>query len=156
SGDNVFSFQATVAALIPTGVKYIVSTITDAQSRTATAPITLTVQSSPTCTGVERWPVKTGADADAGLGDLLHPVRSTISESVSMQCPAILPQNNLIVPTETTVFVLNAMLTLYKKEDDLDYHLVLQDEAANTMITEIPSPACVGDSSPFKSAIASA
>src|SRR5262249_26519986 len=153
SGDNVFSFQATAGALISPGVKYIVSTITDAQSRAATAPITLTVL-NPTC-GEERWPVKTGTDADAGLVDLAHPVRGTISDLISIPAPAVLSDNNRIVPTETTVFVLNALLTKYKEEDDFDYHLILQDEAGNTMITEIPSPACVGASSPFRSAIAS-
>src|SRR5207253_2126032 len=31
----------------------------------------------------------------------------------------------------------------YKLEGDSDYHLVLQDTAGTTMISEIPSPSCV-------------
>ena len=45
-------------------------------------------------------------------------------------------------------------MTLYKKEGDVDYHIVLDDGAGNTLIAEIPSPACVGPSSPFAMAIA--
>src|SRR4029077_3477224 len=44
----------------------------------------------------------------------------------------------------------------YKLEDDSDYHLVIKDAAGNTMIAEIPLPACVGSSSPFLSKITSA
>src|SRR5207248_4126129 len=36
---------------------------------------------------------------------------------------------------------------------DSDYHLVLSDNAGNTMIAEIPSPSCVDPSSPFLDAI---
>ena len=63
AGDNIFSFQQTIGPFIATGVYNIVANITDAQTRSATAPITITVQ-SPTC-GVERWSVKTGGDPDA-------------------------------------------------------------------------------------------
>ena len=34
-------------------------------------------------------------------------------------------------------------MTLYKKESDVDYHIVIQDDHGNTMVTEIPSPACI-------------
>jgi len=54
-----------------------------------------------------------------------------------------------VPPTETTVFVLNAILTEYKLEDDSDYHVVLQDSGGKTKIAEIPLPACVGAGSPF-------
>ena len=155
--DDVFSFEATVGAFIPTGVKNILATITDQQGRTATAPITLTVQ-SPTC-GVERWSVKTGTDPDALLVDLNSSTITTILNLASLAAPPDPPGpplNARIQPTETTVYILNATMTLYKKETDVDYHIVLQDDSGNTLIAEIPSPACVAPSSPFGAAIASA
>jgi hypothetical protein len=45
-------------------------------------------------------------------------------------------------------------MTFYKLEDDVDYHIVLQDPVGNTMVTEIPSPACDGTTSPFDAAVA--
>ena len=59
-------------------------------------------------------------------------------------------------PWETTEWVLNATLTLYKLESDSDYHLVLQDANGLTMIVEIPSPSCVGAGSPFLAGITNA
>lgn len=159
AGDNVFSFQATVGAFIPTGVKNIVTTITDAQVRTATAPITLTV-ASPTC-GVERWSVKTGTDPDAGQVDLNNPVHTTVADLGAIPPPSDLDIQTTFnthrdMPTETTVYVVNATMTLYKKETDVDYHIVLEDDTGHTMIAEIPCPCCVGVSSPFAAGIANA
>jgi hypothetical protein len=46
-------------------------------------------------------------------------------------------------------------MTVYKKETDVDYHIVVQDGSGNTLVTEIPCPCCaIG--SPFQSMIASA
>jgi hypothetical protein len=39
-------------------------------------------------------------------------------------------------------------------EDDVDYHIVLADPLGNTIVTEIPSPACDGTTSPFDAAVA--
>jgi Bacterial Ig-like domain (group 3)/Lamin Tail Domain len=153
AGDNIFSFSA--AAPVATGVYYIPATITDAQGRTAPSPITFTV-TSPTC-GVERWNVKVGTDPDAGLVNLANPVRSTISAMRALPAPVLNdnpPYDPRMAPTETTVFVLNGTITFYKLEDDVDYHIVLQDAAGNTMVTEIPSPACDGSTSPFSAGIA--
>src|SRR5262249_26860858 len=66
------------------------------------------------------------------------------------------PDNARVVPTETTVYVVNGTMTLYKKETDVDYHIVVQDNTGHTMIAEIPSPACVGVSSPFAPSVANA
>jgi len=108
---------------------------------------------SPQC-GTERWSVKTGTDPDAHLVNLSVVTPTTIQTMRSFVPPASLPEDNRVAPVESTVFVLDATLTVYTQEDDSDYHLVLQDTAGNTMITEIPSPSCVGAGSPFAEQIA--
>ncbi len=133
-------------------MKNIPVVIADAQSRTAPAPITITVQ-SPTC-GVERWSVKVGTDPDAGLVNLGSPVRSTIAALRGIPAPASPPLNARVAPTETTVYLVNGIINVYKLEDDVDYHIVFQDPIGNTMVTEIPSPACDGSTSPFDAAVA--
>ena len=155
AGDNVFSFSALVGAAIPTGVKNIVATLTDAQARTALVPITLTVE-SPTC-GVERWSVKTGSDPDATLVNLGTAIPATIVDLRALVAPVDPPGpplNARVQPAETTLYLVNATLTQYKKEDDVDYHIVIADSQGRTMISESPSPACVGPSSPFAAGIA--
>ena len=104
--------------------------------------------SSGSC-GVERWSVKTGTDPDASLVNLSQPVSTTISYLASLPAPISLPTDSRIQPTETTAYVVDATLVEYKLETDSDYHLVLKDSQGNTMIAEIPDPACVGAGSPF-------
>ena len=106
--------------------------------------------------GLERWSVKTGTDADAGLINLKSTTQTTIASLTSLSAPTTLPANNRIQPTETTVFQLHATLTEYKLEGDSDYHLVLGDGSGNTMISEIPSPSCVGSSSILLSGVQNA
>jgi len=81
---------------------------------------------------------------------------TTISVMRGWTKPASLPANNRIAPYETSVWTVTGTLTLYKLEEDSDYHLVLRDDAGNTIITEVACPCCVGASSPFASAIATA
>lgn len=99
--------------------------------------------------GVERWSVKTGSDADVGLIDLTSTTATTIADLVSLTAPSSLPSDNRVQPTETTIFQLQATLDEFKLESDSDYHLVLDDGAGNTLIAEIPDPACVSSSSPL-------
>src|SRR5215472_19098267 len=103
--------------------------------------------------GVERWSVKTGTDPDAGLVNLNSSTNTTIASMRGLTAPSPIPANNRVSPPETTVWVINATLTQFKLENDSDYHLVISDASGNTMITEIPSPTCVGAGSPFFSAI---
>jgi hypothetical protein len=56
---------------------------------------------------------------------------------------------------ETQVYRIHATLKEFKQEADSDFHLVLTD-GTNTMIAEIPDPACVHGSSPFLAGIANA
>jgi uncharacterized protein (TIGR03437 family) len=109
----------------------------------------------PSC-GEERWSVKTGTDADVKLVDLNDVSPTTIATLTALAAPATKPENNRVQPTETTVFLLNATLTQYTREDDSDYHLDLQDAAGKTMIAEIPLPSCIGPGSPFLNSITTA
>jgi hypothetical protein len=118
----------------------------------ALAPPGLRAQSC----GVERWSVKTGTDADKALVNLSSSTSNTIVTLRSWTAPNPIPANNRVSPYETTVWVIDATLVEYKLEDDSDYHLVIKDAAGNTMIAEIPLPACVGSGSPFLSKITSA
>src|SRR5947209_8296920 len=106
--------------------------------------------------GVERWSVKTGTDADSGTVNTSVSTTTTIANMRALTAPGTLPANNRVQPTESTVFVINATLTVYKLETDSDYHIVIQDASGNTMITEIPAPTCVGAGSPFAAAITGA
>jgi hypothetical protein len=106
--------------------------------------------------GVERWSVKTGTDADVGLVNLNSSTNTTIAALRAPAAPNPIPANNRVSPWETTVWVVNATMTLYKLESDSDYHIVIQDSSGNTMITEIPSPSCVGAGSPFLPGITNA
>jgi hypothetical protein len=106
--------------------------------------------------GVERWSVKTGTDADAGLINLSSTSSNTILTMRSWTAPNPIPPNNRVAPYETTVWVLNATLTQYKLETDQDYHLILSDASGNTMIAEIPDPVCVGSGSPLASGVSNA
>lgn len=130
----------------------------------ASTSITCGVSPSPSPTptpsptsgcGVERWAVKTGTDADATLvGMSSQP--TTVATMRSWPAPVTIPANNRVSPYETTVWTVNATLVEYKLEDDSDYHIVIRDDAGNTMVTEIPYSGCVGSASPFAASIANA
>src|SRR5438105_4181272 len=108
-----------------------------------------------TC-GVERWSVKTGTDADASLINLSKTTPTTIASLTALPAPSPILSNNRAQPTETTVFSITATLTVYKREDDSDYHLVISDGNGHTMITEIADPQCVGAGSPLLQGIQNA
>jgi uncharacterized membrane protein len=103
--------------------------------------------------GVERQAVKVGTDADVGKINFNSTTATTIANLIAFPTQSTLPSNNRISPEETTVWVVNATLTLFKLETDQDYHLVLQDAAGNTMIAEIPAPSCVPTTSPFNTGV---
>jgi len=155
AGDRVFSFFANVGAGTAQGAKTLSVTITDAQSRSGTAMIGITVGQAVQC-GVERWSVKTGTDPDANLVDLNTVVPTTIQIMHSWTAPNPIPPNSRVAPHERTVYAIIGTLTDYKLEDDTDYHLVIQDGANRTVITEIACPCCVGMTSPFRQMIAEA
>lgn len=102
--------------------------------------------------GVERWPVKTGCDPEA-LNISPVPVLSTIAELIALPAPHD-PIGR--TPVESTIYAIPCTIVLWKLETDGDHHLVLRDEAGNTMIGEIPDPACVGATSPWLAQITAA
>lgn len=98
--------------------------------------------------GTERWPVKTGVDADISKVKQLI-VDTTVEELVRIPPPAdITPvtgnypayQDKREMPVETTIWRLQADIIALKLEADGDYHLVLQGDSGETMIGEIPTP----------------
>src|SRR5437870_5217018 len=98
-------------------------------SETDNEQLNMSPLSSTGSCGVERWSVKTGTDADAGLINLQSTSQTTIASLDAIPAPSSLPSNNRVAPTETTVYQLQATLTEYKLEADSDYHLVLSDGA---------------------------
>lgn len=111
--------------------------------------------------GVERWPVKTGTDADVQLVGQNHVkgkslgtgvVPTTVEEMIALPRGANMPalhgsfpensfyQDHRASPAETTIWKITATITEGKLEQDGDYHLVLQGDTKATMIGEIPNP----------------
>jgi hypothetical protein len=137
--------------------------VTDSASATSSKTFQLSVLTPDTCAvagpaprgcGVERWSVKTGSDADAGLVNLNSATPTTIAALRAFAYPSPSPPaNNRVAPAETTQWIIHGTLIKYKLEDDSDYHIVVQDGAGITMVTESvfpgTSPACVVTSSPF-------
>jgi hypothetical protein len=110
----------------------------------------------PTNCGTERWPVKTGTDADVYSMDLWDVWPTSVAEMGSWPRPRTFPANNRVDPYEFYIWTVNATLVEFKRETDSDYHLVLADDQGNTIIAEIPDPNCVGAGSPFADYIANA
>ncbi len=106
--------------------------------------------------GVERWSVKTGTDPDAGLVNLAAASPTTVNTLLALPRPTLIPDNQRLVPTETTLWTMTATLNGYFVANDSDYHMVLTNGAGKTMIAEIPAPICVGPGSPFATGIAHA
>lgn len=156
--DSIFSYRADVPDSTSQGEKGLAITVADAQGRSSSTAISVTVQeqSGGSQCGTERWAVKTGTDADVGLVDQSAILPTTIGLLRGLTRPASLADDRRAAPVETTVYTLTATLTLYKLEEDSDYHLVLRDEANNTIIAELDCPCCVGVTSPFASRIMAA
>jgi hypothetical protein len=105
--------------------------------------------------GTERWPVKTGTDANRNQVNTT-PIATTITYLGSRPKPSSYPNNNRIAPYELHTYQVTAYVTQYKLEADSDIHLVLKDTAGRQMIAEIPRPTCVGLTSRWRTAITNA
>jgi hypothetical protein len=95
--------------------------------------------------GVERWPVKTATDRDAGRV-VLAPNASTIPSLRATPAPPNpdARRDTRFAPVETSIVVLSGILVVIKREQDEDYHLVIADpsDPQATMIIESPNPRC--------------
>src|SRR6266849_3736322 len=93
--------------------------------------------------GKERWPVKTGTDADAGSVVTVAQV-ARIGDLAALPAPADpnAQSNSRFAPIETSTFSITAVLSVIKREKDEDYHLVISDpnDPSVTMIVESPNP----------------
>jgi hypothetical protein len=113
--------------------------------------------STPSGCGVERWAVKTGTDAAASQVNLSDVHDTTVAALNALPVPTGFSQDAPRLPgAEFTVWRVSATLVEFKMEADSDYHLVLRDDAGNTMIAEIPKPSCVHGVSPFLAGITNA
>lgn len=102
--------------------------------------------------GVERWSVKTGTDSGAKSINITSSTATTLATLIKIKPPGSIPSNSRVKGTETTNWQIHVTLVEYKLESDSDYHLVIK-VGTGTMIAEIPSPSCVGSTSPFKADI---
>jgi hypothetical protein len=102
--------------------------------------------------GVDRWPVKCGTDA-AAITVPATPIPTTIAQLISLPAPK---RPTARLPQESVIYSVPCVITLAKYEADSDVHLVLRDEAGNTMIGEIPLPTCVNGPSPWLDQITAA
>jgi hypothetical protein len=109
--------------------------------------------------GKERWAVKTGSDPDIHFvfisPNKLRVKKTTVQKMIDFPYPFPNPRGipkvwwtKRVPRYERTVWVLEVTLKDYTREDDEDYHLVLEDENGNTMVAEIADPACVDSNAP--------
>jgi hypothetical protein len=115
-------------------------------------------QASTTC-GSWRWPVKTGSDATR------YQVSRTTRYTGVNYLDSLTPpgsfgsyaQNHRIRWPEFRTWQINdTTLVAIKLEDDSDLHLRLRSSTGETMIAEIPKPACVSSASLWKAGITAA
>lgn len=92
------------------------------------------------CGGVERWAVKVFTDPLASTIDWT-PKSTTIAHLVAITTPKPGTTMPRYQPVEDSTYIFNCRITIKKAEGDDDIHLVLSD-GVNTIIGEIPDPAC--------------
>lgn len=104
--------------------------------------------------GVWRWDVKTAKDLAADQIDSI-PIDTTIAALRNEARPPVTvgPNTPRQSPVEFRTYRIRGTLTEAKWEGsptdgDDDYHLVIKDNDGNSMVVEIPSPACAGQISP--------
>lgn len=145
---------ATVAAQILAAAVQIGN---GAAAAAAGQPLRFVTPEAVTKPGVERWPVKTGQDPDAGLvgKNVINGkspgagiVPATVEELIAINRPPDMRPPTKAFPAyqskrratvELTVWQVEGDITVVKLESDGDYHLVITGAAGNTMIAEVPT-----------------
>lgn len=92
------------------------------------------------CGGVERWSIKVLTDALASTVDF-SPINSSVQNLVTLTTPFADPYMSRVAGIEDKTYKIVCNITIKKDESDNDFHLVLSD-GTNTLIGEIPDPAC--------------
>lgn len=89
-----------------------------------------------------RWEVKTLAD---GFIPDSIPIRTSVQEQVSLPEPPLVRQTWKRLPSERTLFVLDARLVKVMEDLDRDYKFVIEDPKTGAqMLAEIPDPDAFG------------
>ncbi len=99
-------------------------------------------QPAGTC-GVERWAVKILADPDAAKVQVDSPQTATIEDLRAMSA-AFYATKNPRSTAEEQVYTVEGFLVGYKIErGDSDLHVVIRNDAGESMIVEFPHPDCM-------------
>ena len=98
--------------------------------------------------GVERWFVKTLADADASAVNLSAITSISIQDLNAFPAHCDGGPERRIYAEELRVFEVVGRVTYIAHEDDRDYHLALEDpnEAGSSVVTELADTLCAGAS----------
>lgn len=94
-----------------------------------------------------RWSVKAASDRGAAT---IHssPREASVASLTTLRAPASPSDTTRANGIERTTFELrNVRLTHVMREQDGDYHFIVENEAKQTMIVEIPDPDCTRQSS---------
>ena len=102
-----------------------------------------------------RWAVKTGADPSAAI---VHATATmSVAELSALDRPTRISAEDRAAPVERTIYTVSGKLLMYRREEDGDFHVVIQDERTEaTLVVEIPDPAAVALRSPWRTQIESA
>jgi hypothetical protein len=115
------------------------------------------VADSPlTAPGVYRWAVKTVSDDAADALKSVTAIEAQITDLNVLPPPQVtidLPRQS---GAESRIFQIKATLVAFKPEADQDYHLVIHDDAGNSMIVEIPDPSILTPACRFTAEILTA
>lgn len=115
--------------------------------------------------GKDRWPVKTGADLDAGEV-ARHPKKATVEQMLAFPRPIDMPlsesnpfyQDRRARPVETSIWTVEADVTQVQLMPDGDYRVTIRGASGQTMVLEMPNPdpAFVDPKGPFAAKIKTA
>src|SRR2546426_2125517 len=119
----------------------LVALLASGCSRSAATSSDLAEGNAPTQCGTERWAVKTLTDPEAGQVDLA-PKPATAEQLAGLPVPDGFGQDAQRLEPETQAYTVAATLVEFKEETDSDIHLVIVGASGQSMIAEIPDPAC--------------
>src|SRR5689334_18110401 len=97
------------------------------------------------CGGEERWPIKVLIDKEANdINEEAHD--TTIADLVQINTTTKenkYAEGKSRMPIEKQVYTIkHCFVTKVMRENDNDFHLVIEDGKGNTMIAEIPDASC--------------